>query len=145
MSLISVKTPKSFKKICRAQCSSCLRNPKREITFWQKPDSLWLWTGGDLSNGLNQKLLKGKGKPSDISKFKDDLGDNLYYYNSGMARFVLAKIDEITHSREYKPELWQRNPKGLSNWKIQLSGVVSSSARSTRYAASTCWCSFESA
>jgi len=64
-------------------------------------------------------LLKGKGKPSDISKLKDDLADNLYYYNSGMARFVLAKIDEITHSREYKPELWQRNPKGLLVWTIE--------------------------
>ena len=36
-----------------------------------------------------------------------------------MARYVLTKIDEITHSREYKPKLWQRTDKGLLVWTVE--------------------------
>ena len=36
-----------------------------------------------------------------------------------MARYVLTKLDEISHSREYKPQLWQRNDKGLLVWTIE--------------------------
>jgi len=79
-----------------------------------------------LDNGkkLNSKiiidfLIKGKGKPADIEKLKEGLEDNLFYYNSGMARYVLAKLDEVTHSREYKPDLWARNEKGLLVWTVE--------------------------
>jgi uncharacterized protein with ParB-like and HNH nuclease domain len=64
-------------------------------------------------------LVKGKGKPADITKLKDGLENNLFYYNSGMARYVLAKLDEVTHSREYKPDLWARNEKGLLVWTVE--------------------------
>jgi len=47
------------------------------------------------------------------------LEDNLFSYNSGMARFVLTKLDEIYHSREYKPDLWARNAKGLLVWTVE--------------------------
>ena len=36
-----------------------------------------------------------------------------------MGRFVLSKIDEISHSREYKPDLWARNEKGLLVWTVE--------------------------
>ena len=79
-----------------------------------------------LKNGnkLNSELLKqfilnGRGKPSEISYFKECLEDNLFRKNSNMARYVLTKIDEITHSREYKPQLWQRNDKGLLVWTVE--------------------------
>lgn len=64
-------------------------------------------------------LIKGKGKPASIEKLKEGLEDNLFYYNSGMARYVLAKLDEVTHSREYKPDLWARNEKGLLVWTVE--------------------------
>lgn len=64
-------------------------------------------------------LTKGKGKPASIEKLKEGLEDNLFYYNSGMARYVLAKLDEVTHSREYKPDLWARNEKGLLVWTVE--------------------------
>lgn len=78
----------------------------------------------DEGKKLNSKiiidsLIKGKGKPADIEKLKDGLEDNLFYYNSGMARYVLAKLDEVTHSREYKPDLWARNEKGLLVWTVE--------------------------
>lgn len=64
-------------------------------------------------------LINGKGKPSAINSLKEGLEDNLFYYNSGMARYVLAKLDEVTHSREYKPNLWARNEKGLLVWTVE--------------------------
>ena len=64
-------------------------------------------------------LTKGKGKPAEIWEFRDDLEDNLYYFNSGMARYLLAKLDEATHSKEYRPDLWARNEKGLLVWTVE--------------------------
>jgi uncharacterized protein with ParB-like and HNH nuclease domain len=63
--------------------------------------------------------MNGKGKASDIAIFKARLEDNLFYYNSGMARYLLAKFDETFHSREYKPDLWARNPNGLLVWTVE--------------------------
>lgn len=65
------------------------------------------------SNFIIEKFMNGKEKPSEIKALKKGLENNLFYYNSGMARFVLSKLDEISHSREYKPDLWARNEKGL--------------------------------
>ena len=75
-------------------------------------------------NKLNSKFiiksfLNGKEKPSSIDDLKEGLEDNLFAYNSGMARFVLSKLDEISHSREYKPDLWARNDKGLLVWTVE--------------------------
>ena len=66
-----------------------------------------------------EKFMSGKGKPSKIDDFKKGLENNLFYYNSGMARYVLSKLDEISHSKEYKPDLWARNEKGLLVWTVE--------------------------
>jgi len=71
------------------------------------------------SQFIIEAFLNGKEKPSSIKDLKNELEDNLFYYNSGMARFVLSKLDEISHSREYKPDLWARNEKGLLVWTIE--------------------------
>lgn len=68
---------------------------------------------------IESTLLNGKGKPESISKFKENLADNIFYYNDGMARYLLAKLDETAHSREYKPDLWARNEKGLFVWTVE--------------------------
>ncbi|MCX6272193.1 MAG: DUF262 domain-containing HNH endonuclease family protein [Bacteroidetes bacterium] len=64
-------------------------------------------------------LLKGRGKPSNLETLVEYLSDNLYYSNEGMARYVLAKLDETAHTREYKPELWERNEKGIFVWTVE--------------------------
>jgi len=76
---------------------------------------------GNILNSqfIIEAYLKGKEEPSSIKDLKNGLENNLFYYNSGMARFVLSKLDEITHSREYKPDLWARNEKGLLVWTIE--------------------------
>jgi len=69
-----------------------------------------LTKGESLSFRLISKLiLKGKGAPSSIETLKELLSDNLFYNNEGMARYALTKLDEVSHSREYSPNLWARN------------------------------------
>ena len=77
-------------------------------------------SGGTLDcDFISYSLLNGKGKPSNIMSFKEKLEDNLYNSNTAIARYVLAKIDELSHSKEYKPDLWMRNEKGLLVWTIE--------------------------
>jgi len=79
-----------------------------------------LQSGGKLdSKFIIDKYLNNRERTSSILDFKSKLEDNLFYYNSGMARFVLTKLDEIFHSREYKPDLWARNAKGLLVWTVE--------------------------
>ena len=64
-------------------------------------------------------FVNGKEKPASLIKFKESLENNLLNYNYYMARFVLAKLDETFHSKEYKPDLWARNEKGLYVWTVE--------------------------
>ncbi|HAO09161.1 MAG TPA: hypothetical protein DCQ50_19770 [Chryseobacterium sp.] len=68
---------------------------------------------------IENALLAGRGKPATIETLEENLADNLFYYNEGMARYLLAKLDETAHSREYKPDLWARNEKGLFVWTAE--------------------------
>jgi len=79
-----------------------------------------LKSGNKLSyDFIEHHLLTGKGKPADINLFRNNLTDNLFLNNAGMARYILAKIDSISHNREYKPDLWTRNEKGLLVWTVE--------------------------
>lgn len=79
-----------------------------------------LTEGGKISyEFLSNQILNGKGKPSDIETLEKNLADNIFYNNEGMARYALAKLDETSHSREYAPNLWARNEKGLFVWTIE--------------------------
>ncbi len=68
---------------------------------------------------IQNEVLNGRGKPADINTLKKGLTDNIFYNNEGMARYALAKLDETSHSREYAPNLWERNEKGLYVWTIE--------------------------
>jgi len=68
---------------------------------------------------ISRLILKGKGAPSSIETLKELLSDNLFYNNEGMARYALTKLDEVSHSREYSPNLWARNEKGLFVWTVE--------------------------
>jgi uncharacterized protein with ParB-like and HNH nuclease domain len=62
---------------------------------------------------------KGRGEPASLQSFESALSDNLFYYNKQMARYVLVKLDERAHSREYKPDFWARNNKGQYIWTVE--------------------------
>jgi uncharacterized protein with ParB-like and HNH nuclease domain len=64
--------------------------------------SLELVTSGHLNNS--------KAKPANITDFKKWLSDFIYSNNVGMTRYLLWKLDNLNHTREYAPDLWQRNP-----------------------------------
>lgn len=68
---------------------------------------------------ISNIIITGKGKPSNLKNFEDSSSDNLFYNNEWMTRYALAKLDETSHSREYAPNLWQRNEKGLFVWTIE--------------------------
>lgn len=68
---------------------------------------------------LTSAYCKGRGEPASIETFKKNLGDNLFYYNKQMARYVLVKLDERAHSREYQPDFRARNNKGQYVWTVE--------------------------
>ncbi len=80
----------------------------------------YLKQGNKLSSSfIIEEFIYGREKPSSLASFKEKLEDNLLNYNYWMARFVLAKLDETFHSKEYKPDLWARNEKGLFVWTVE--------------------------
>lgn len=64
-------------------------------------------------------LLSGKGRPASIEIFRTILADNFYYTNDYMARYALTKLDEVSHTREYDPNLWVRNERGQFVWTVE--------------------------
>jgi uncharacterized protein with ParB-like and HNH nuclease domain len=68
---------------------------------------------------ISNLVLTGKGEPSTIDTLREMLADNLFYNNDSMARYALARLDEENHSREYTPDLWARNEKGLFIWTVE--------------------------
>ena len=57
--------------------------------------------------------------PASLSEFKGALGGHIYDNNSAMARYVLIQLDQMHHSREYKPDLWARDDKGRFIWTVE--------------------------
>lgn len=68
---------------------------------------------------ISRSILSGKGQPSSLEKLSQALVDNLFYNNENMARYALAELDETRHTREYAPNLWNRNEKGLYVWTVE--------------------------
>jgi len=54
-----------------------------------------------------------------LDEFKTALSGDIYANNSGMARYLLIQIDQIHHSREYKPDLWARDDKDRFVWTVE--------------------------
>lgn len=64
------------------------------------------------------ELLK-HARPASIDEFKVALGGHIYDSNSWMARYVLIQLDQLHHSREYKPDFWARDEKGRFVWTVE--------------------------
>jgi uncharacterized protein with ParB-like and HNH nuclease domain len=58
-------------------------------------------------------------RPASLDDFKTSLGGNIYDNNTWMARYVLIQLDQLHHSREYKPDFWARDEKGRFVWTIE--------------------------
>jgi hypothetical protein len=58
-------------------------------------------------------------RPASLDEFRAALEGDIYETNSAMARYLLIQIDQIGHSREYKPDLWARDDKGRFVWTVE--------------------------
>ena len=58
-------------------------------------------------------------RPASLDEFKASLGGDIYDNNSAMARYVLIQLDQLHHSKEYKPDFWARDDKGHFVWTVE--------------------------
>ena len=58
-------------------------------------------------------------RPASLDEFRAALGGDIYDNNSAMARYVLIQLDQLHHSREYKPDFWARDDKGRFVWTVE--------------------------
>ncbi len=68
---------------------------------------------------IGNALLESKRPPASIHTFREKLGGDVYSDNRDMTRYLLARLDNISHSREYAPDLWQRTEKDDYVWTIE--------------------------
>jgi len=58
-------------------------------------------------------------RPASLAEFTAALGADIYDNNSWMARYLLIQVDQLHHSKEYKPDFWARDEKGRFVWTIE--------------------------
>lgn len=76
---------------------------------------------GDLltTEFLISKHSEGIAAPASLEVFKNSLLDNLYFENINATRYVLVKLCESQHNREFMPDFWARSSKGKYIWTIE--------------------------
>lgn len=63
--------------------------------------------------------LNKQARPASLDEFKAALEGDIYDTNTWMARYVLIQLDQLHHSREYKPDFWARDEKGRFVWTVE--------------------------
>lgn len=58
-------------------------------------------------------------RPASLLEFKSALCGPIYDSNAGMARYLLIQLDQMHHSREYKPDFWARDDKDRFVWTVE--------------------------
>lgn len=75
--------------------------------------------GAKLSFEFFRDNLLKLGKFSSIDEFDKALRNSLYSTNILMTRYLLVKLDETAHTREYGPDLWARNETDKYVWTVE--------------------------
>jgi len=75
--------------------------------------------GGLTLETFARLLLEGKGRPASLEQFRSVLEGPIYVENAGMARYLLIQLDVLYHTREYQPNLWERDDKERFVWTIE--------------------------
>ena len=57
--------------------------------------------------------------PASLDEFKVALEGDIYDNNISMARYILIQLDQLHHSKEYKPDFWARDEKGRFVWTVE--------------------------
>ena len=64
-------------------------------------------------------LLVGGEKMATLSQFENSLRGSIYVSSSATTRYLLIKLNQIYHTREYDPDLWKRDSKDRFVWTIE--------------------------
>lgn len=70
-------------------------------------------------NIVEAHITNQRAVPATLPKFIEALSDKIYDNNVGMTRYLLWKLDNIHHTREYAPNLWERNQNDVFIWTIE--------------------------
>jgi len=76
-------------------------------------------TGERLTFEFFRDRLLTRGKFASKVDFEKALRDSMYSTNILMTRYLLVKLDETHHTREYAPDLWARNEKDKYVWTVE--------------------------
>ena len=72
-----------------------------------------------LSISLFREKLFVRGQFATLDMFESALQCHMYATNGLMTRYLLVKLDESHHTREYAPDLWLRNEGDKFVWTIE--------------------------
>ncbi len=75
--------------------------------------------GEKLTYEFFRDSLLLRGKFASKEEFENALRNNMYSTNILMTRYLLIKVDETHHTREYAPDLWMRNDKSKYVWTVE--------------------------
>ena len=75
--------------------------------------------GGQLEYRWFVDELTRHARPASLEDFRAALSGHIYDSNSAMARYVLIQLDQLHHSREYRPDFWARDDKSRFVWTVE--------------------------
>ncbi len=75
--------------------------------------------GKHLTSAFIQSQLLTPAKCASRQQFEKALLGPMYDTNNLMTRYLLVKLDETHHSREYAPDLWARNDGDKYVWTVE--------------------------
>ena len=75
--------------------------------------------GNKLSIAYFEEQLLQSGRCSSLANFEESLRGPMYDTNVLMTRYLLVKLDETYHSREYAPDFWIRNDDEKYIWTVE--------------------------
>ncbi|MEZ6232909.1 MAG: DUF262 domain-containing HNH endonuclease family protein [Phycisphaerales bacterium] len=78
-----------------------------------------LESGERLTAAFFRSKLFAAGRYASLDTFRNALLGPMYSSNILMTRFLLVKLDETQHTREYRPDLWARNDADKYIWTVE--------------------------
>ncbi len=74
---------------------------------------------GCLTYDFFSSTLLTSNQISPLDEFTSALNGGIYAQNRSITRFLLIKLNEIYKTREYDPDLWAKNERGVYVWTVE--------------------------
>lgn len=75
--------------------------------------------GNKISIDFFVKQLKTTGELAQLETFAEALNGSIYESNNAITRYLLIQLDVSFHTKEYNPDLWQRDNKHTYVWTVE--------------------------